>query len=272
MGTLQPETAMPDEGKGVPDRRRDGIAFTYSNVDVFYNEARLVSLNQMWEAAGAIAGKEPWRWAATADAKGFIADLAMASNLAKNEIWKSRRGQHLGGTWAHWQIGLAYAKYLSHEFHRYVNEAFREWAEEEADPDLKARRAVEGYRRKGWDDRKIIARLEGIVQRNLFTDTLKEHGVNVNGRANGYALCTDTINKEVLGMGAKELKISRGFPAKAKTRDCLQTVELSALNFAEALALKKVEGDCTHGNDQCCAVCEQSGRAVRQAMISMGVV
>ena len=44
-----------------------------------------------------------------------------------------QRPQHLGSR----------TQYSGHEFHRFVNEAFREWAEEKANPDLKAERAID---------------------------------------------------------------------------------------------------------------------------------
>src|SRR5262249_49670413 len=150
----------------------------------------------------------------------------------------------LGTTWAHWQIALAYAKYLSHEFHRFVNEAFREWAEEQADPDLKARRAIAGYRRRGKDDRWILARLDGIVQRRRFTDALKAYGV----QGAGFARCTDGINKAVLGRSARQIKRARGVPPSARTRDQLDAVELAAIRFAEAMAEERIGDDDVRGD------------------------
>jgi hypothetical protein len=176
-------------------------------------------------------------------------------------------GPKPSATWAHWQVALAYAKYLSNEFHRFVNEAFREWAEEQADPDLKARRAIEGYRRRGKDDGWILARLDGIVQRRRFTETLKDHGV----QGAGFAICTDGINKEVLGHSARQLKRARGVPAGARTRDQLGALELAALRFAEAMAEERMGDDHVRGNAACGRLCREAGTATRRAMDSMGL-
>lgn len=258
---------MPTEGPPSLFDLNPNIVFVYRGQEVHYDEDRLVNLNQMWEAAGRPNNKDPRRWADNPGGRQFIANLARRLNVGKTVIWKSRRGKHLGGTWSDWRIAVAYAEYLSPDFHLFVIEAFREWAEEQADPDLKAQRAVEGYRRKGWDDDRIMARLEGIVERKSLTDTLKEHGVY----GVGYALCTDAINKEVLGKTAKEIKLARGLKPNARTRDYMESHELAAIRFAEAMAKKRVGDSCTHGISPCCRVCHQAGSAVHQALVTMGM-
>jgi len=80
-------------------------------------------LTDMWRAAGSIANREPWNWARF-EGKPFVEFIAENLNLSSTQVWNSERGQH-GGTWAHWQIGMAYAKYLSHEFHAWCNVVVR---------------------------------------------------------------------------------------------------------------------------------------------------
>jgi hypothetical protein len=81
-------------------------------------------LTDMWRAAGSPEGKEPWRWLETEQAKEFIELICENSNLAKNEVIETERGRNRG-TWAHWQPGLAFAKYLSPEFHAWCNDVVR---------------------------------------------------------------------------------------------------------------------------------------------------
>lgn len=252
--------------KDLPASRSAGIAFTYNDHAVLFDENRFIDVTQMWRAVGSPANKEFRAWKRK-DGASFIRDLAKSLNVPQGHVFQSSRGR-TGRTWAHWQVAVAYAKYLSNEFHRFVNEAFREWAQEKADPDLKVKRAIEGYRHRGWDDRKIRARIEGIVQRNSFTAVLQEHGVVERG----YAVCTDAINKEVLGGSAKEAKLSMGLGSKARVRDHLEPHQLAALQFAEAMASKRIEDSCSHGNGPCCNVCEQAGSVVRHAMNTMGLV
>lgn len=243
------------------------VAFSYNGTEVTRDETNKVNLTAMWVASGSPKNQDPRQWQRKEGA-GFIASLARSLDVPTGHIARSDKGGKGGGgtTWAHWQAALAYAKYLSHDFHRFVNEAFREWAEEKANPDLKATRAVDGYRARGWDDKHILSRLEGIVQRRGFTDTLKDHDV----KGVGYAHCTDTINIQVLGATAREVKIARGLSVSAKTRDHLESHELAALRFAEALAERSIKNECAHGNGQCCDVCRRSGEAVKTAMRMMG--
>jgi len=107
------------------------VAFSYGGVDVLLDDARLVSLTGMWKAAGCPTGKEPATWKRREDAASFIKDLACTLNVRQSHVLKSMRGKG-GASWAHWQIAMAYAKHLSHEFHRFVNEAFRQWANEKS--------------------------------------------------------------------------------------------------------------------------------------------
>lgn len=50
-------------------------------------------------------------------AKSFISLIAANLKQPEMAVWHAQRGRHGSGTWAHWQIALAYAKYLSPEFH-----------------------------------------------------------------------------------------------------------------------------------------------------------
>jgi hypothetical protein len=254
------------KSKDLARRHSAGIAFTYNGQEVTFDEHRFIDVTQMWRAVGSPPNKKPSEWARHSGTREFVQSLADSLRVGIAHLWKSRTGNGVGTTKVHWQIALAYAKYLSPEFHRFVNEAFREWTEERANPDLKVERAVEGYRRKGWDDERIAARIDGIVQRNILTDTLKSRGVD----GLGYAICTDAINTEVLGGSAKAIKLAKGLPAKARTRDHLDSVQLAGLGLAEAMASRKIKDGCTHGNGSCCEVCRESGKAVAGAMAQMG--
>jgi hypothetical protein len=161
---------------------------------------------------------------------------------------------------------LAYAEHLSTDVHRRVHEGFREWVEEEANPDLKAVRAIEGYRRRGKDDAWIAARLDGLVRRGQLTDDLKAHGVE----GAGYAICTDAINQEVLGMSAREIKQSLGLAKSASVRDRLSEGDLDDLRIAEVAARRRVNGQQARGNLACARACREAAAATRKFLDSMG--
>lgn len=83
-----------------------------------------LNLTDMWKAAGSPANKEPFNWQRKEGA-GFIEAVAVAHNLPDGQVIRKKAGKG-GGTWAHWQIGIAYAKYLDHGFHMWANTAVRE--------------------------------------------------------------------------------------------------------------------------------------------------
>ncbi len=105
--------------------------FSYHGVGIRAQNERL-NLTDMWKAAGADNSRRPPDWLRSADAKRFIGFLAETLNVV---ISHDEQNQGLtrvvrdGGethTEAHWQIGIAYAKYLSPEFHVWCNTVVRD--------------------------------------------------------------------------------------------------------------------------------------------------
>ena len=75
-------------------------------------------------------GPRQWKRKEGAD---FINYLSMVKNVPVSHILFTQRGRN-GGTYAHWQIALAYAKYLSPELEMKVNELVKQYVT--ADPEL----------------------------------------------------------------------------------------------------------------------------------------
>jgi hypothetical protein len=92
------------------------------------DKGELLSLTDMWRAAGSPDGRAPNDWrvlVSTTEFANHVAEILNAGNSG-NELFKVTRGGKASGTFAHWQIGLAYAKYLSPEFHMWCNQVVRE--------------------------------------------------------------------------------------------------------------------------------------------------
>lgn len=87
-------------------------------------KGEMLSLTDMWKAAGSPENREPFNWSRF-EGKAFIEAVAIAQNLSETQVLTKRQGRN-GGTHAHWQIGLAYAKYLNHDFHMWCNQVVRE--------------------------------------------------------------------------------------------------------------------------------------------------
>lgn len=75
----------------------------------------MLSLTDMWKAQGALEGRRPDDWKKDGAHREFMEHVALVLNAPVEGIWKGTRGAN-GGAFAHWQIGLAYAKHLSPEF------------------------------------------------------------------------------------------------------------------------------------------------------------
>lgn len=267
----------------------------FNGVSISIQENNLVNLTDIWKAAGAENGKEVWRWMNDAGNADFILALAnklkphLAGGLTekpfgrenKKELakWtqevfkcataggliKTTRGKG-GGTWAHWQIALAYAKYLSPELHMFVNQVFKERMEEEVNPELAysrgRERAVKGWKRRGKSDDWIANRLKGIEQRKVFTSTLSRHGVT----GSGYATCTNNVQEPILGKTTHLAKQERGLKSKDNLRDHLGNIETIGITLAEALAKENIELRNYQGNSQCATACLDAGSKIARAI------
>ena len=101
----------------------------------------MLNLTDMWRAAGSPEYRRPFHWLVLEETARFRAhaqahrtalDEPVSDNLIQDDIIRldpdgfvaTLRGRH-GGTWAHWQLALAYARYLSPAFHLWCNTVFR---------------------------------------------------------------------------------------------------------------------------------------------------
>ena len=83
-----------------------------------------LNLTDMWRASGSDTQKQPAKWHALQQAADFIGYIAETLGKAESLLIWTKEGR-AGGTWAHWQIGMAYAKYLSPAFHAWCNSIVR---------------------------------------------------------------------------------------------------------------------------------------------------
>ena len=188
----------------------------------------------------------------------FVEFIAKSLNLHAAHIYKTKRGKG-GGTYAHWQIALAYAKYLSHELHMRVNETYMraqsgdvtlaaEIAEKQKDP-----------KKTEW----LAQRVKSIHARNVLTDVLSRHGVKTGVE---IAQCTNTVYRHLFHKTAKEMRIARKLPEKANVRESMSRIELASTEFAELLASERIETRKASGFSDCNKHCGQAARIVANAV------
>lgn len=147
---------MTDETASSAPDRDAAHALTYDGTAI-RRRGTMLNLTDMWRAAGGDDSRRPADWLAQEDAKRFRAytrwrwpDSAAPAadphgrggpNASHAGIWRfdadglvaAARGNG-GGTWAHWQLALAYAKYLSPAFHAWCNQVVRDAMERSGGP------------------------------------------------------------------------------------------------------------------------------------------
>ena len=97
------------------------------------------------------------------------------------------------------------------------------------DPEIAIRRAINYYRKRGYSDKWIEARLKGILDRNKLTDILKEGGIREDYE---YGILTNEIYKESSGMKANEYKAYKGI-RKESLRDNMSDIEVVLTDLGE---------------------------------------
>lgn len=212
----------------------------------------LTDLFQMAQAAGMAEGKrDPRRWKDEAGSE-LIEIVAQTLNVPITDIIKGTRGKG-GSTFAHPNVALAYAKYLSPELHMQVNEVYLR--AKTGDVSL----AEEIFDKASpLDQEKHARRVAGKVVRNQLTSSLAAHGVH----GKGFADCTNAIYVPMLGAKASEVREKRGLKAGANVRDSMSIEELTRTTLAEIIAKKNIEEKRMRGNDPCAAECNRAGIAV----------
>jgi hypothetical protein len=110
----------------------------------------MLSLTDMWRAAGCPEHRRPTSWLILEETRRFRAhagthwtepDGPVRDNVVHDQIIHldpdgfvaTLRGRR-GGTWAHWQLALSYARYLSPDFHLWCNTVVRRAIERAGPP------------------------------------------------------------------------------------------------------------------------------------------
>lgn len=91
--------------------------------------AEQMCLTDMWKANGADPKRDVYDWTRSKQARDLAEYLGESTEPGNSRFaFFAEKGgaEGGGGTWAHWQLAFAYAKYLSPRFHVWVNQAARE--------------------------------------------------------------------------------------------------------------------------------------------------
>ena len=97
------------------------------------------------------------------------------------------------------------------------------------DPEIAIKRAINYYKKLGYDDNWIERRLKGILDRNKLTDVWKENGITEDYE---YGILTNEIYKTWSGMKASEYKAYKGL-RKESLRDNMSDLEILLTDIGE---------------------------------------
>ncbi len=97
------------------------------------------------------------------------------------------------------------------------------------DPEIAIKRAINYYRKRGYSESWIEARLKGILNRNKLTDIWQEGGISKDYE---YGILTNEIYKEWSGMKASEYKEFKGLH-KESLRDNMSDIEVVLTDLGE---------------------------------------
>lgn len=222
----------------------------------------LLSLNDIWQAAGSPANKDPRQWVRLPNVIQLLDTVTRMLNVGKSHILKATKGKG-GGTLAHWQLAMTYAEYISPEFQVEVNETYRQVKAEEANPELTVDRAVLNFQKKGMGPEHAEQRVSGVVARKRLTRIAAEHGVHT---PEGFQLLTNSSYGPLWGGGKAVVCQKLGIERTANPRDHMSITQLRALELAELLGGNKIEADGLNGDHQCAEACRIAAQNVARAI------
>ena len=129
------------------------------------------------------------------------------------------------------------------------------------DPEIAIKRAINYYRKKGYSDKWIEARLKGILDRNKLTDIWKEGGITENYE---YGILTNEIYKEWSGMKANEYKAYKGI-RKESLRDNMSDIEVALTDLGEIATRELAKEHKPYGLEQNKKIAKMGGHAAKVA-------
>ena len=134
-----------------------------------------------------------------------------------------------------------------------INEVF--------DPEIAIKRAISYYRKRGYTDEWIEARLKGILNRNKLTDVWKEGGITENYE---YGILTNEIYKAWSGMKANEYKEFKGI-RKESLRDNMTDIEVVLTDLGETATREIAKKKKTYGLKQHKKIAKMGGEVAKTA-------
>ena len=129
------------------------------------------------------------------------------------------------------------------------------------DPEIAIKRAIEYYRKRGYDDKWIETRIKATLDRNKLTDVWKDGGITEDFE---YGILTNEIYKEWAGMTASEYKSYKGI-RKENLRDNMSDVEVALTNLGEIATRELAKEHKPFGLEQNKKIAKMGGNTAKVA-------
>lgn len=129
------------------------------------------------------------------------------------------------------------------------------------DPEIAINRAVDYYRKRGYSDKWIKDRLDGIVDRKQLTDVWKDGGITKNYE---YGILTNEIYQEWSGMKASEYKAFKGL-RKESLRDNMSDIEVLLTDLGETATRELAKKHKPYGLEQNKKIARMGGNTAKVA-------
>lgn len=136
MDTQSYSTGLPGNLDAFSGNRVSPLSY---NGVIIQDQGEMLSLTDMWKAArekaksdgkdiAELESRRPYEYLRSKAGRIFIDHMLLVTGNSRNGLIVTDNGGSTAGgnTFAHWQIALAYAKYLSPEFHMWCNQVVRE--------------------------------------------------------------------------------------------------------------------------------------------------
>lgn len=129
------------------------------------------------------------------------------------------------------------------------------------DPEIAIKRAIDYYRKRGYDDKWIETRIKATLDRNKLTDVWKDGGITENFE---YGILTNEIYKEWSGMTAQKYKSFKGI-RKENLRDNMSDVEVALTNLGEIATRELAKEHKPYGLEQNKKIAKMGGNTAKVA-------
>ena len=127
------------------------------------------------------------------------------------------------------------------------------------DPEIAIARGIEYYRKKGYSDAWIEARIKGMINRKKLTDAWKDAGITEGYE---FGVLTNEIYKEWSGMTAKEYKGFKGL-RKESLRDNMSDLEVALTDLGEIATRELVKTHKPHGLKENKEIAKRGGKIAK---------